>query len=757
MARRGLRGRQGAHLRAAAQMEALGAGPRRGRAQVQEAALQKLALRPKKALSAQEMDPDELRRRRAAPSTRRVQCSVRPCAEQRLPSEPQPHAAVSAPIERARDERCQQLAWCLSQPPTMAQELPSTASLARFCQKLNRLKPLEYTMETSLRRCLTTLDLTLLGVGCMVGSGLYVLTGTVAKEMAGPAVLMSFGVAAVASLLAALCYAEFGARVPRTGSAYLFTYVSIGELWAFLIGWDVLLEYLIGGAATARAWSSYLDSIFSHRIRNFTESHVGILQVPFLAQYPDFLAAGIVLLASTFISCGARISSWVNHTFSAISLAIILFIIILGFVLARPHNWSAEEGGFAPFGFSGIMTGTATCFYAFVGFDVIAASSEEARNPKRAVPMAIAISLGLAAGAYILISTVLTLMVPWHSLDPNSALADAFYQRGYSWAGFIVAAGSICAMNTVLLTALFSLPRIIYAMAVDGLFFHVFAYVHPRTQVPVVGILVFGALMAFLVLLLDLEALVQFLSIGTLMAYTFVATSIIVLRFQKAPPASSLGPASPGPMAKEYNSFSDHIQLVGTEPASAPEPGQLRPALRPYLGFLGGCRPGAAVAWALGVLVASAITLGCVLVFGDSALQLPPWGYTLLLLLSSATFLLSLLVLGAHQQQRRQDTFQVPMAPLTPALSILLNVVLMLKLSYLTWLRFSIWLLIGLVVYFGYGIRHSKENQRERSELTPTHYVVYPSSSLEATVQAVQPPSQAPAKEPGHTEQPTSP
>ncbi|XP_023502430.2 cationic amino acid transporter 4 isoform X1 [Equus caballus] len=773
MARGGLRGRQGAHLRAAAQMEALGAGPRRGRAQVQEAALQKLALRPKKALSAQEMDPDELRRRRTAPSTRRVQC--------------------------------RQLAWCLSQPPTMAQELPSTASLACFCQKLNRLKPLEYTMETSLRRCLTTLDLTLLGVGCMVGSGLYVLTGTVAKEMAGPAVLMSFGVAAVASLLAALCYAEFGARVPRTGSAYLFTYVSIGELWAFLIGWDVLLEYLIGGAATARAWSSYLDSIFSHRIRNFTEAHVGIWQVPFLARYPDFLAAGIVLLASTFISCGARISSWVNRTFSAISLAIILFIIILGFVLARPHNWSAEEGGFAPFGFSGIMTGTATCFYAFVGFDVIAASSEEARNPKRAVPMAIAISLGLAAGAYILVSTVLTLMVPWHSLDPNSALADAFYQRGYSWAGFIVAAGSICgkgpfwtmregtgwwgpalslqgaylhlglcsqlhpgprkvlmiklstracwegpphrpsqlyiecqfwactsrscqaeglsphqilqwachlnwgvpflggegeqssthihsgslseprklmpmfprghpcpgpqqqplvglpttptslphsvtAMNTVLLTALFSLPRIIYAMAVDGLFFHVFAHVHPRTQVPVVGILVFGALMAFLVLLLDLEALVQFLSIGTLMAYTFVATSIIVLRFQKAPPASSLGPASPGPMAKEYNSFSDHIQLVGTEPASAPEPGQLRPALRPYLGFLGGCRPGAAVAWALGVLVASAITLGCVLVFGDSALQLPPWGYTLLLLLSSATFLLSLLVLGAHQQ-----------------------------------------------------------------------------------------------------------
>nr|XP_020016232.1 cationic amino acid transporter 4 [Castor canadensis] len=635
----------------------------------------------------------------------------------------------------------------------MAWGLPNTASLARFCQKLNRLKPLEESsMETSLRRCLSTLDLTLLGVGGMVGSGLYVLTGTVAKDMAGPAVLLSFVVAAVASLLAALCYAEFGARVPRTGSAYLFTYVSMGEVWAFLIGWNVLLEYLIGGAAVARAWSGYLDAIFSHTIRNFTESQVGVWQVPFLAHYPDFLAAGILLVASAFVSCGARVSSWLNHTFSAISLIVILFIIILGFILARPHNWSSEEGGFAPFGFSGVMAGTATCFYAFVGFDVIAASSEEAKNPRRAVPMAIAISLGLAAGAYILVSTVLTLMVPWHSLDPDSALADAFYRRGYSWAGFIVAAGSICAMNTVLLSNLFSLPRIVYAMAADGLFFQIFARVHPQTQVPVVGILVFGVLMAFLALLLDLEALVQFLSIGTLLAYTFVAASIIILRFQKASLPSSPGPASPVPTTKKYQSFSDHIQLVGADQPSIPEPGQLRPALRPYLGFLGGCSPGAAVTWALGILVASTIILGCVLVFGDSALHLPRWTYTLLLVISGVMFLLSLLVLGAHQQQQQRDTFQIPLVPLTPALSILLNICLMLKLSYLTWLRFAIWLLIGLAVYFGYGIWHSKENQRDPPELSTTRYVVFSSGGLEETVQAVQPPCQTPAQEPGYME-----
>lgn len=327
----------------------------------------------------------------------------------------------------------------------MARWLPRSTDLTRFCQKLNRVKTLEDDMmETSFNRCLSTIDLTLLGIGGMVGSGLYVLTGTVAKEIAGPAVIVSFIIAGFASLLAALCYAEFGARVPKTGSAYMFTYVSVGEIWAFLIGWNVLLEYMIGGAAVARAWSGYLDSIFNHKIKNFTETHVGAWQVPFLARYPDFLAAAILLVATAFISFGAKVSSWLNHVFSAISMGVILFILIMGFVLAQPKNWSTQEGGFAPYGLSGIMAGTATCFYAFVGFDVIAASSEEARNPQRAVPRAIAFSLGLATGAYILVSVVLTLMVPWHTLDPDSALADAFYRRGYAWAGFLVAAGSIC-------------------------------------------------------------------------------------------------------------------------------------------------------------------------------------------------------------------------------------------------------------------------------------------------------------------------
>uniref|UniRef100_A0A8C8VET6 Solute carrier family 7 member 4 n=1 Tax=Pelusios castaneus TaxID=367368 RepID=A0A8C8VET6_9SAUR len=629
----------------------------------------------------------------------------------------------------------------------MAGRLPRSADLTRFCQKLNRVKTLEDDMmETTFNRCLSTIDLTLLGIGGMVGSGLYVLTGTVAKEIAGPAVIVSFIIAGFASLLAALCYAEFGARVPKTGSAYMFTYVSMGEIWAFLIGWNVLLEYMIGGAAVARAWSGYLDSIFNHKIKNFTETHIGTWQVPFLAHYPDFLAAGVLLIATAFISFGAKVSSWLNHVFSAISLGVILFILIMGFILAEPQNWSAQEGGFAPYGLSGIMAGTATCFYAFVGFDVIAASSEEARNPQRAVPRAIAISLGLATGAYILVSVVLTLMVPWHTLDPDSALADAFYRRGYSWAGFIVAAGSICAMNTVLLSNLFSLPRIVYAMAEDGLFFQVFSRVHPRTQVPVIAIVVFGILMALMAFVFDLEALVQFLSIGTLLAYTFVAASIIVLRFQQekpaAPPQPAGSQASPGPSEpKEYESFSDKLQLVGTAKAKAPrEPGQLKATFEPYLEFLSDFYPGEVVTVAVVTLMVSAMCLCSVLVFGNTHLHLPTWSYALLLLLFSLAFLLSLFLICVHEQQQNTQTFQLPFVPLTPALSILLNIYLMLKLSYMTWLRFSVWLIIGLLVYFGYGIWHSKENLREPISRDPSaRYVVFPSSSLEETVQAVQP------------------
>ncbi|XP_004072756.1 cationic amino acid transporter 4 [Oryzias latipes] len=640
------------------------------------------------------------------------------------------------------------------------------APAVRLCQKLNRLKTLDGDMmATSLKRCLSTLDLTLMGVGGMVGSGLYVLTGTVAKDTAGPAVIISFIFAGIASLLAAFCYAEFGASIPKTGSAYMFTYVSVGELWAFLIGWNVILENMIGGAAVARAWSGYLDSIFNHAIQNFTETHIMQWHVPFLAHYPDLLAAGILVVASVFISFGVQVSSYLNHIFSSISMGVIVFILVFGFVLAEPANWSQEQGGFAPFGLSGILAGSATCFYAFVGFDVIASSSEEAKNPQKAVPIATAISLGLAATAYILVSTVLTLMVPWRTLDPNSALADAFFRRGYSWAGIIVAVGSICAMNTVLLCNLFSLPRIVYAMAEDGLFFSIFARVNPLTKVPVNAILVFGILMAAMALMFDLEALVQFLSIGTLLAYTFVAASVIVLRFQpekttsKDTTSTSPNPnaaASPAPLEsqaisedtdepKQYESLSDKIQLVDSQVTRERRGvGQLKACWEPYLDRLvGDCEPGEVVAFCVTGLIVSSVSLCVVLEFGNNELQLPVWSFAMLLVIFSLALILSLALIWVHEPRKNSKTFQVPLVPLTPGVSILINIFLMMKLSLLTWIRFTVWIAIGLFVYFGYGIWHSKEGKRElQPKDMAARYVVLPSGSLVETVQSVQPDGQ---------------
>ncbi|MED6266642.1 Cationic amino acid transporter 4 [Characodon lateralis] len=592
------------------------------------------------------------------------------------------------------------------------------APAVRLCQRLNRLKTLDGDMmATSLKRCLSTLDLTLMGVGGMVGSGLYVLTGTVAKDTAGPAVIISFIFAGIASLLAAFCYAEFGARFPKTGSAYMFTYVSVGEVWAFLIGWNVILENMIGGAAVARAWSGYLDSIFNHAIQNFTETHIMQWNVPFLAHYPDLLAAGILVVASVFISFGVQVSSYLNHIFSIVSMGVIAFILVFGFMLADPANWSQEQGGFAPYGMSGILAGSATCFYAFVGFDVIASSSEEAKNPQKAVPVATAISLGLAATAYILVSCVLTLIVPWRTLDPNSALADAFFRRGYSWAGIVVAVGSICAMNTVLLCNLFSLPRIVYAMAEDGLFFSIFARVNPVTKVPVNAILVFGILMACMALIFDLEALVQFLSIGTLLAYTFVAASVIVLRFQPektnskdtaTPSPNANAEVSPAPSEtqtitedseepKQYESFSDKLQLVERQKTRERRGvGQLKAYWEPYLDrLLGDCEPGEVVAFCVMTLIVSSVSLCAVLEFGNEQLQFPVWCFAMLLVIFTLVYVLSLALIWIHEPQRNNQTFQVPLVPLTPGASILFNVFLMMKLSLLTWIRFTVWIAIG--------------------------------------------------------------
>ena len=325
------------------------------------------------------------------------------------------------------------------------------ASDSKLLEKMTRKKNLkDDVMETPLRRCLNTFDLTLLGVGHMIGSGLFVLTGTVVHNVAGPGAVLSYLLAGFAAILASLCYAEFGSRVPKAGSAYTYTYVTIGELFAFIIGWNIILEHWLGIAAVARAWSGSFDAIFSGAIRNATLTHIGHIQVAWLSEYPDCLALAVVLALTVFIACGAKASVSVNTVFTIINLAVITGIILAGLSLAEGNNWTnSDHGGFLPFGFTGVFAGAATCFYAYIGFEGIATAGEEAEKPAKSIPIATGLAVGITTILYFGSSVALTLLVPYYDVDLAAPFPTAFAQRGLNWARVIIAVGTMFGIRYV--------------------------------------------------------------------------------------------------------------------------------------------------------------------------------------------------------------------------------------------------------------------------------------------------------------------
>lgn len=247
--------------------------------------------------------------------------------------------------------------------------------------------------ETELSRCLTKIDLTAIGVGATLGAGIYVLTGSIARDLAGPGIVLSFFIAGFASLLAALCYAEFGARVPRVGSAYIYSYVTVGELIAFVVGWNLILEYIIGTSSVARAWSGYVDSLAKDSIRNFTLTKIGEMNIAVkgFGRFPDFLAFFVILISLVPLSLGVKLTSRTNNVITTINIIVVLIVIFAGFSLAESENWTND---FLPFGFSGVLAGAASAFYGFVGFDAIAATAEEANEPDKSIPRAVLLTLG---------------------------------------------------------------------------------------------------------------------------------------------------------------------------------------------------------------------------------------------------------------------------------------------------------------------------------------------------------------------------
>ncbi|VVC25137.1 Hypothetical protein CINCED_3A017860 [Cinara cedri] len=380
--------------------------------------------------------------------------------------------------------------------------------------------------QTKLKKCLNTVDLTSLGVGSCLGTGMYVVTGLVARRFAGPAVILSFIIAAVASLFSGACYAEFGVRVPHTsGSAYMYSYVTVGEFIAFLIGWNMVLEYLIGTSACACALSASLDSLTNGAISSSVQSSVGFLGKP------DVLAAGITLLMMVLLAAGVKKSLIFNHLMNAINLAAWIFLMSAGLFYVNIDNWTKGDG-FLPNGWGGVFKGAATCFYAFIGFDIIATTGEEAHNPKKSIPLAIMASLVIILVAYVSSSIILTLIVPYTKIDENAALLDMFVQVGAPRCQMIVAAGAMAGLLVSMFGSMFPMPRIIYSMAQDGLLFKSLSQIFPLTGTPVVATVISGVASSIAALVINLDTLIEMMSIGTLFAYTLVSTCVLILRYQ---------------------------------------------------------------------------------------------------------------------------------------------------------------------------------------------------------------------------------
>lgn len=494
-----------------------------------------------------------------------------------------------------------------------------------------------------LRRVLGKWQLTALGVGATIGAGIFATTGTAIvgdplRPGAGPAIVFSFLLTAIACGFAALCYAEFAAMVPVAGSAYTYAYAALGEFVAWIIGWDLIIEYAVGNIGVAIGWSGHFRELISHfglhlppwLATDFRTAHDAFAAVaagasdaptqflasawetaPRLLGLPVILnlpAAAVVLVITAILVVGIRESANTNTAMVVLKVGIILFFLAVGAFLIQPSNWTnPATGGFAPNGFRGISAAAAIIFFAYIGFDAVSTAAEETRNPARDMPFGIVMSLLITTVLYVLVSIVLTGMAPWPQLGTPEPMITALQLANgppvlLNASRFIIALGAVIAMGSVLLVFQLGQPRIFFSMSRDGLLPPAFSRLHPRFRTPYVGTVVTGIFVAFFAAFANIAEVVDLTNIGTLFAFVLVSAGVIVLR--------------------------------------KIEPNRHRP-------------------------------------------------------------------------------FRVPGAPLTPLISIAACLYLMFQLPGITWVRFGLWLLAGLVLYALYGYRHSV--LRRRMETSGNH------------------------------------
>lgn len=382
------------------------------------------------------------------------------------------------------------------------------------------------TEQERLRRSLSGFDLILLGIGAIIGTGIFVLTGVAAADYAGPALVLSFAISGIVCALAALTYAELAAMVPAAGSAYTYAYAALGEAAAWIVGWNLVLEYAVSAGAVASGWSGYFTGILAAGGITLPAAWT---KVPADGGFVDLPAVAIVLFVTYLLVIGTRESARLNAVLVAVKLAALFVFLVLATPEVQPELWRP----FLPFGWSGVMSGAAIIFFAYIGFDAVSTAAEETRNPQRDVPIGLIGSLLVCTALYIIVSAVLTGIVPYPQLDTREPVAFALREIGYPFGSAIVGVGAIAGISTVLLVLIYGQTRIFFVMARDRLLPAGLARVHPKYQTPHVITIITGIFVALVAGFFPIGIIAELSNIGTLFAFLMVALGVWVLRFTK--------------------------------------------------------------------------------------------------------------------------------------------------------------------------------------------------------------------------------